>query len=163
MASPPGKRGPSREASVRVQLYDVADHRDDNPSLKPLLPQALDSAYRKATLEAIAETGLTVATFPGSLSVDGRAGPRWRVLAGVRGAPRAHGRATSAGSTPSSGREELPLLRRHLGDLAHHLKRAFEPVFELLEIARNDDAHVGPHISLVVRGDPFHQGRGIGE
>jgi hypothetical protein len=60
----PGKRGPSSEARIRVQRYDVADHLDDNPSLKPLLPQALASAYRKATLEAVAETGLAGTTFP---------------------------------------------------------------------------------------------------
>jgi hypothetical protein len=60
----PGKRGPSWEASIRVQRYDVEDHLDDNPSLKPLLPQALASAYRKARQEAVAETGLPPATFP---------------------------------------------------------------------------------------------------
>ena len=42
----------------------IADHLDDNPSLKPLLPQALASAYRSARLEAIAETGLAGSTFP---------------------------------------------------------------------------------------------------
>jgi len=60
----PGKRGPSWEASVRVQRYGVEDHVDDNPSLKPPLQRALASAYRKATLEAVAETGLPSATFP---------------------------------------------------------------------------------------------------
>ena len=62
----PGKRGPSWEASIRVQRYSVDDHLDDNPSLKPLLPQALASAYRKAALEAVAESGLPEATFPGA-------------------------------------------------------------------------------------------------
>lgn len=60
----PEKRGPSWEASIRVQRYDIEDHLDDNPSLKPLLPQALASAYRRATLEAVAETGLQGSTFP---------------------------------------------------------------------------------------------------
>jgi hypothetical protein len=60
----PGKRGPSWEASVANQRDDIADHLDDNPSLKPLLPQALASAYRKARREAVAETGLAAATFP---------------------------------------------------------------------------------------------------
>ncbi len=60
----PDKRSPSWEASVRVQRYSIDDHLDDNPSLKPLLPQALASAYRKARLEAVAETELPVATFP---------------------------------------------------------------------------------------------------
>src|SRR5258708_5354169 len=36
----PAKRGPSWEASVRVQRNRLADHLDDNPSLRPLLPQA---------------------------------------------------------------------------------------------------------------------------
>ena len=60
----PEKRSPSREASIRVQRNRLADHLDDNPSLKPLLPQALASAYRDAALEAVAETWLAGSTFP---------------------------------------------------------------------------------------------------
>lgn len=60
----PEKRGSSWEASICVQRYDIEDHLHDNPSLKPLLPQALASAYRGATLEAVAETGLPGSTFP---------------------------------------------------------------------------------------------------
>jgi hypothetical protein len=60
----PGKRGPSWEASIRVQRNRLADHLDDNPSLKPVLPQALASAYHDASLEAVAETGLARSTFP---------------------------------------------------------------------------------------------------
>ena len=60
----PGRRGASWEASIRVQRYSIEDHLDDNLSLKPLLPQALASAYRKAALEATAETGLAQSTFP---------------------------------------------------------------------------------------------------
>ena len=60
----PEKRGPSWEASIRVQRNRLADHLDDNPSLKTLLPKALASAYRDASLEAVAETGLPGATFP---------------------------------------------------------------------------------------------------
>lgn len=60
----PEKRGPSWEASIRVQRNRLIDHLDDNPSLKPLLPQAMAAAYRDARLEAVAETGLTAATFP---------------------------------------------------------------------------------------------------
>jgi Domain of unknown function DUF29 len=62
----PGKRGPSWEASISNQRDDIADHLDDNPSLKPLLPLALASAYRKACREAVAETGLAASTFPGA-------------------------------------------------------------------------------------------------
>jgi len=60
----PGKRGPSWEASIWVQRNSISDHLDDNPSLKPLLPQALASAYRNAWREAVAETGLAASTFP---------------------------------------------------------------------------------------------------
>ncbi len=59
----PEKRSASREASIRVQRNRLIDHLEDNPSLKPLLPQALASAYRDARLEAAAETGLALATF----------------------------------------------------------------------------------------------------
>jgi Domain of unknown function DUF29 len=59
----PEKRSPSWEASIRVQRNRLADHLDDNPSLKPLLPQALASAYRDASLEAVAETSLAASTF----------------------------------------------------------------------------------------------------
>jgi hypothetical protein len=52
---PPGR--PGLDASL-------ADHLDDNPSLRLLLPKALASAYRDASLEAVAETGLPGATFP---------------------------------------------------------------------------------------------------
>jgi len=60
----PEKRSPSWEASIRVQRNRLADHLDDNPSLRPLLPQALASAYRDAALEAVAETELAGSTFP---------------------------------------------------------------------------------------------------
>jgi hypothetical protein len=59
----PEKRSPSREASIRVQRNRLADHLDDNPSLTPLLPKALASAYRDAALEAVAETGRARSTF----------------------------------------------------------------------------------------------------
>ena len=60
----PEKRSASWEATVQVRRNRLADHLDDNPSLKPLLPQALASAYRDARLEAAAETGLAVSAFP---------------------------------------------------------------------------------------------------
>ncbi len=52
----PEKRSPSWEASIRVQRNRLANHLDDNPSLKPLLPLAFPSAYRDASLEAVADT-----------------------------------------------------------------------------------------------------------
>jgi hypothetical protein len=60
----PARRTASWEASIQVQRNRLADHLDDNPSLKPLLPAALAAAYRDATLEAVAETGLPATTFP---------------------------------------------------------------------------------------------------
>ena len=60
----PAKRVASWEASIRVQRNRLADHLDDNPSLKPLPPSALAAAYRDAVLEAVAETGLPDSTFP---------------------------------------------------------------------------------------------------
>ena len=60
----PGKRVAGWEASIRVQRNRLADHLDDNPSLKPLVPSSLSAAYRDAVLEAIAETGLPASTFP---------------------------------------------------------------------------------------------------
>jgi Domain of unknown function DUF29 len=60
----PDKRSPSWGASIRVQRNRLDEHLDDNPSLKPLLPQAFASAYRDAALEAVAETGLAESTFP---------------------------------------------------------------------------------------------------
>ena len=56
----PERQSPSWEASIRVQRNRIGDHLDDNPSLKPLLPLALASAYRDAALEAVAETGWRV-------------------------------------------------------------------------------------------------------
>ena len=60
----PEKQSPSWEASIQVQRNRLADHLDDNPSLKPLLPKALASGYRDAALEAVAETGLAGSSFP---------------------------------------------------------------------------------------------------
>ena len=58
----PNRRSPSWEASI--QRNRIADHLEDNPSLKPLLSDALASAYRDATLEAVAETGIARSAFP---------------------------------------------------------------------------------------------------
>lgn len=60
----PGLRRPSWQATIKVQRFDLADHLADNPSLKAALPDALVKAYRKALVEAGAETGLPEETFP---------------------------------------------------------------------------------------------------
>src|SRR5579872_7128701 len=55
-------------------------------------------------------------------------------------------------------------LPRDLGDLAHDLERAGEPVGELFEIVRDDDAHIGADTGALALGaDPSDQRDGIGE
>lgn len=60
----PSHRGTSREASIKVQRNALNDHLDDNPSLKALLPQAIERAYRDAVIEAEVETGYLASAFP---------------------------------------------------------------------------------------------------
>ncbi len=60
----PGRRGASWQATIRVQRRDLGVHMDDNPSLKAMLPQAIDQAYGNALIEAGAETGLLESAFP---------------------------------------------------------------------------------------------------
>ena len=60
----PGRRSASWQATIRVQRRDLAVHMADNPSLKAMLPQAIDQAYGNAVIEAGAETGLLESTFP---------------------------------------------------------------------------------------------------
>ena len=60
----PGLRGNSWRLTVEEQRYRLADHLDDNPSLKAKLPEALANAYRLALVEAERETGLARAVFP---------------------------------------------------------------------------------------------------
>ncbi len=60
----PAKRGAGWEASLRVQRNRLADHLGDNPSLSPLLPNAVVATYRDAVLETVAEIGVPEATFP---------------------------------------------------------------------------------------------------
>jgi hypothetical protein len=60
----PARRGASWEATILVQRRTLATHLVDNPSLKAMLPGAIDDAYGNAILEARAETGLDLSTFP---------------------------------------------------------------------------------------------------
>jgi hypothetical protein len=60
----PERRGASWTASIKVQRNRLADHLDDNPSLKAILPQSISRAYEDAVLEAEAETRLPGSTFP---------------------------------------------------------------------------------------------------
>ena len=62
----PGLRGASWEASIQVQRIKLDEHLGDNPSLKPLIQDALTAAYRVGHIEAAAETGLNKTSFPQS-------------------------------------------------------------------------------------------------
>jgi len=60
----PIRRGASWEASIANTRDDLLDHIKDNPSLRPLVPDAITAAYLRAGREASAETGLARSTFP---------------------------------------------------------------------------------------------------
>ena len=60
----PAGRGSSWQASIMVQRRRLADHIEDNPSLKPLIPRAMASAYGDARIVAGDETKLGEAAFP---------------------------------------------------------------------------------------------------
>jgi hypothetical protein len=59
-----GLRGNSWRLTIKEQRYKVADHIDDNPSLKALRDEAMATAYRYALVDAERETGLGGAAFP---------------------------------------------------------------------------------------------------
>jgi len=58
------RRGASWRASIRNTRDQLADHLIDNPSLKSRLPEAVATAFRYASRDAAAETGLPESTFP---------------------------------------------------------------------------------------------------
>ncbi len=60
----PSLRGRSWRATIRVQRRDLSDLMNDNPSLKPLLPEIIERAHGNAVIEAEAETDLPESTFP---------------------------------------------------------------------------------------------------
>ena len=60
----PARRGMSWRATVRNQRRDLADHLDDNPSLKAKLPEAVAAAYERAIDQAAGETDIDPETFP---------------------------------------------------------------------------------------------------
>ena len=62
--SQPAGRGSSWRASVVVQRGRLSDHLDDNPSLKPQIPVAIERAYREAVVVAGDETKLGEDAFP---------------------------------------------------------------------------------------------------
>lgn len=60
----PALRGSSWRNSIRIQRREIAAHLADNPSLKAVIPVAVEQAYGTAIIEAETETGLEEATFP---------------------------------------------------------------------------------------------------
>jgi hypothetical protein len=57
-------RGRSWEVSIANTRDELADHLDDNPSLRSRLPEAMATAYRRARRTAGIETGLPDTVFP---------------------------------------------------------------------------------------------------
>ncbi len=60
----PAKRGASWVSSIEEQQDRIADHLEDNPSLKSNLSEALTKAYKYARRTAGNETGLGKDAFP---------------------------------------------------------------------------------------------------
>lgn len=58
------KRSRSWLATIGIQRLDISELIADNPSLKPDLSEALETAYRKGLMLAMSETGLPQKTFP---------------------------------------------------------------------------------------------------
>ena len=79
----PEKRGPSWEASIRVQRNRIADHLDDNPSLKPLAPTSARLRLSRRGAGGGRGDGAGGVDVSPSVPLDGGAGVGRRVLAGV--------------------------------------------------------------------------------
>ena len=62
----PGLRGNSWRLTIEEQRNALVEHLDENPSLRPMLNDAITRAYGKAVLAARKETGLAESAFPTS-------------------------------------------------------------------------------------------------
>jgi hypothetical protein len=60
----PDKQSPSWYKSIKMQRNAINDLLDDNPSLRRLIDESVDSVYHRAVRDAIVETGLPRAIFP---------------------------------------------------------------------------------------------------
>ena len=60
----PSKRSKSWFITMRGQRREIRDLLDENPSLKPYLPEALEKAYKAGLDLAVKETSLTDENFP---------------------------------------------------------------------------------------------------
>jgi hypothetical protein len=58
------QRSRSWALSIATQRLEIEDVLDDNPGLRPRIPEAITRAYRQAPLLAAKETGLKEAGFP---------------------------------------------------------------------------------------------------
>jgi hypothetical protein len=69
----PERRGRSWANTIRGQRVKARQALRDNPSLKPVLPEAVADAYERARLAASAETDLPLAGFPETCPYDAAA------------------------------------------------------------------------------------------
>jgi hypothetical protein len=53
------------QTTIRIQRHEIEDLLADSPSLRTLLDQSIDTAYPRARIKAIEETGLLFPAFPG--------------------------------------------------------------------------------------------------
>ena len=60
----PGLRSASWRATINAQRREIADLLEQMPSLRPVLVDGFDKAYRRAVADAADETGLPDADFP---------------------------------------------------------------------------------------------------
>lgn len=60
----PKKQSSSWRRSIITQRNALHDLLDDNPSLRRLLPEVIDTVYPRAVRDAMVETGLRRAIFP---------------------------------------------------------------------------------------------------
>jgi hypothetical protein len=63
----PSFRGASWRTSILNTRDELVVHLQDNPSLKSQIGEAMDVAYRRAVLDAVAETSLPKASFPAAV------------------------------------------------------------------------------------------------
>jgi predicted DNA-binding ribbon-helix-helix protein len=62
----PERRGESWTATIREQRHEIEAVLEDSPSLRPTVPDAMATAYRRARGDAASETKLPPSAFPES-------------------------------------------------------------------------------------------------
>ena len=60
----PALRGRSWRSTIVEQRVRIADHLDENPSLRPVLADSIAAGYRYALLRIDRETGMPTEAFP---------------------------------------------------------------------------------------------------